>query len=99
MWLNSRQAGIRFLSEDDYVLAHLVRSPGQRFGYLYDLGDRWQHEILVSAHGTLLTTFDSNVTRWRTSSPQKLAMELYEPLAVQERLSRKMLAGVANGKK
>ena len=51
--LNSRQRGIDFLSEDDYVLAHLVRSPGQRIGYLYDFGDYWPHEILVSRHAEL----------------------------------------------
>ena len=49
MWLTPCQVGISFISEEDYIVAHLVRSPGQRFGYLYDLGDRWQHEVLVSS--------------------------------------------------
>ncbi|KAK7040211.1 hypothetical protein VNI00_010017 [Paramarasmius palmivorus] len=41
------QSGYKWLDDSEYMLAHLYSKEGDRFGYLYDLGDRWFHEILV----------------------------------------------------
>ncbi|EEB95042.1 hypothetical protein MPER_06050, partial [Moniliophthora perniciosa FA553] len=39
--------GCKWLPDDEYVLAHLFASEGQKIGYLYDFGDKWYHEIVV----------------------------------------------------
>jgi hypothetical protein len=35
------------LEEGRYRLVELIRQKGRRFGYLYDFGDHWQHEIIL----------------------------------------------------
>ncbi len=37
-----------YIAADEYTLAHLVQEKGARFGYVYDFGDRWTHEVEVS---------------------------------------------------
>lgn len=32
-----------------YSIAHLFSKEGDRFDYLYDYGDHWYHDILVSS--------------------------------------------------
>jgi len=39
--------GHGFVSDTKYTIADLLDKPGASLGYLYDLGDHWQHEITV----------------------------------------------------
>uniref|UniRef100_A0A0W0G8U0 Uncharacterized protein n=1 Tax=Moniliophthora roreri TaxID=221103 RepID=A0A0W0G8U0_MONRR len=39
--------GCKWLPDDEYMLAHLFASEGQKIGYLYDFGDKWYHKIVV----------------------------------------------------
>jgi hypothetical protein len=40
---------LRSIDDRQYVLADLVYAVGMRFGYLYDLGDSWRHDIVVES--------------------------------------------------
>ncbi|KAJ8085003.1 hypothetical protein PM082_003780 [Marasmius tenuissimus] len=44
---HNAQVGWKWLPDHEFMLAHLFDAEGDRFGYMYDLGDRWFHEILV----------------------------------------------------
>ncbi|KZV87163.1 hypothetical protein EXIGLDRAFT_652444 [Exidia glandulosa HHB12029] len=39
--------GHDYINDDKYLLAHLFEKEGDVFGYLYDFGDKWFHEIEV----------------------------------------------------
>ncbi len=55
-----------YIAADEYTLAHLVQEKGARFGYTYDFGDNWTHEIEVGIVGN--TTINSCLIipfRWR----------------------------------
>ncbi|KAF8419289.1 hypothetical protein EV426DRAFT_577040 [Tirmania nivea] len=39
--------GHEFVSDAKYTIANLLGKPGCKLGYLYDLGNQWQHEIIV----------------------------------------------------
>ncbi|KAK7040216.1 hypothetical protein VNI00_010022 [Paramarasmius palmivorus] len=41
------QVGCEWLPDDEYMLAHILPPEGKTFGYLYDFGDRWYHDIVV----------------------------------------------------
>ncbi|KAK9828603.1 hypothetical protein WJX72_000990 [[Myrmecia] bisecta] len=40
-------SGYKFLDDKQFRLAQLVQEAGQEFGYSYDLGDHWDHEVKV----------------------------------------------------
>ena len=42
-----QSAGGGWVDENKWCLAHLVREVGQTFGFEYDLGDQYRHEVLV----------------------------------------------------
>ncbi|EJD41455.1 hypothetical protein AURDEDRAFT_169617 [Auricularia subglabra TFB-10046 SS5] len=44
-WLSA--VGHGYISDDKYTLAHLFEKEQDVFGYLYDFGDKWFHEIAV----------------------------------------------------
>jgi len=46
-WVWAGSNGSYFLNSEDYDLRHVMRKPGHRLGYTYDLGDWWQHNITV----------------------------------------------------
>ncbi|OBZ79819.1 Uncharacterized protein y4hQ [Grifola frondosa] len=41
------QVGYDYLPDDNYNLAHTFSKEGDKFGYLYDFGDKWFHDIEV----------------------------------------------------
>ncbi|KAL0564228.1 hypothetical protein V5O48_017824 [Marasmius crinis-equi] len=44
---HAEQVGYEWLPDHEYMLAYLFKAEGDKFGYLYDLGDKWAHEIVV----------------------------------------------------
>ncbi|KAJ8085005.1 hypothetical protein AAF712_013310 [Marasmius tenuissimus] len=44
---HSYQVGWKWLPDHEFMLAHLFATEGDWFGYLYDFGDLWHHEVAV----------------------------------------------------
>ncbi|KAL4257934.1 MUB1/samB family protein [Pleurotus pulmonarius] len=41
------QVGYDFLPDDKYMLAHVFGKGGDKIGYLYDFGDKWDHTLVI----------------------------------------------------
>ncbi|KAG8954481.1 hypothetical protein FRC04_011808 [Tulasnella sp. 424] len=47
MWINQR--GWESIPEPKWKVAHMWRKPGDVIEWLYDLGDRWEHDVLCES--------------------------------------------------